>query len=256
MSKSKNGTESFYSYSAKRNLRKEEIAAYKRIGLATIVIVGLLAGGYFIGLPMLARMGGDDISLHDTDKLGTTDSIPPTSPKLESLPEATRVRSLTIKGSAESDSTVKVFNNDKEIASFVVGSDGLFQGDIELENGNNSITVVAEDAAGNTSRATKAVIVAYDTTAPRLSLTAEPNSTVSTASATFKGKTEAGASVTVNDRALILADDNSFETTVTLNPGGNSIAIVATDKAGNASRITRTITYSKEAESSPSATPN
>ncbi len=60
MAKSHN-TESFYSYSAKRNLRKEEIAAYKRIALATVIIVGLLAAAYFVGVPFIARMGGDEI---------------------------------------------------------------------------------------------------------------------------------------------------------------------------------------------------
>lgn len=252
MAKPRSSPESFYSYSAKRNLRKEEVAAYKRIALATVIIVSLLAAAYFVGVPFIARMGGDDISLTDKNKLGTTDNIPPTSPKLEALPEAVRSRTLTIKGSAESNSTVKISNNDKEVASFLVDKDGLFQGTIELETGDNSLTAVAVDAAGNSSRATKAITVTFDATAPRLSLSVELPATTDKNSVTIKGRTEAGSEVTINGRSVILADDNSFDTSLNLTKGSNTITIIATDKAGNSSRINRTVIY-EQPESSSSA---
>ncbi len=254
MAKSINqNNESFYSFSARRNLRKEEVAAYKRIAIATIVVVGLLAAGYFWGVPLIAQMGGDSVNLSDKDKLGTTDNIPPTSPKLDTIPEFVRVRQLTIKGSAESGATVVLRNNDQELATFTADKDGLFQGEITLEAGLNTLSATAQDAAGNTSRATKSVTITFDATPPKLTLSSEPNSVVTTSRVTFKGKVESGSTVTINNRLTVLADDDSFESEINLSPGANTITIIATDQAGNINRISRTVTLEQPSQASPSA---
>lgn len=253
MAEKHKSTESFYSYSAKRKLRKEEVAAYRRIGLATVLVVGLLVAGYFIGVPLIARMGGDDVDPASLNKLGTKDTIPPSTPRLDSLPEAVRSAAMTVKGTAESSATVTLFIDEKKMASVVVDRDGHFEGDLELQNGLNTITAVATDPAGNSSRPSQAVAVLLKTTPPQLRLTEEIPGQTDRSLLTVKGKTEAGASVTINDRAVILADDNSFETDVSLKEGENTIKIVATDRAGNTRQISRTVTLEKNPESSASA---
>src|SRR5690606_18008483 len=112
MAMRKRTANSFYSYSAKRSLRQEEVAAYRRIVLATIVIVGLIVGGYFLGVPLIANLGNSDGE--QVSSLGSTDNIAPAAPNLNSLPSQTNTSKLKISGSAESGSTVTVMLNEEE----------------------------------------------------------------------------------------------------------------------------------------------
>lgn len=245
---------SFYSYSAKRSLRQEEVAAYKRIALVTVLIVVLLVGGFFLGVPLLAHLGAGSSTIPAHSPLGTTDNIPPTAPRLDSLPDITRIRTLTVSGNAESGSQVAILVNDKQQVSTLADKTGQFKGDINLSSGENSITTTATDSVGNKSRASKAVIVTYDATPPKLTLISPAtDQTTSTAGiVSVSGKTESTANVTVNDRQVIVQNDGSFSTTVILSAGDNTVTVVATDSAGNLSKIIRSVNY---AQASPSATP-
>lgn len=236
---------SFYSYSAKRSLRQEEIAAYRRIALATVIIVVLLVGGYFIGVPLIARLGAGSDAITTHTPLGTSDNIPPTAPRLDGLPDITKNRTLTISGSAESGATVKVLVNDKEQLSTLSDKSGLFNGTISLSSGENTITATATDGVGNQSRASKAVTITYDATAPKLLITNPigDTSTSTTNSITVTGTTEAAATISINDRQAIVQPDGSFSLTLTLTAGQNTITITATDSAGNSRKDSRTVTY-------------
>lgn len=244
---STNSTESFYSYSAKRKLRKEEVAAYRRIVIATVAVIALLVAGYYVGVPLIARMGGDDADMA-LNKLGQRDTIPPTPPRLDSLPEATRTPEIQVKGTAESSSTVRIFIDDQEVLSLIVDRDGIFQGDLTLKEGLNTITATATDSADNTSRATQPLMVLLKTTQPQLSLSREIDSRTTEESVTVAGRTEAGAKVTINEASVFLNDDNSFDYTVRLEEGSNTIRVVATDRAGNTRQLVRTVTREVESE--------
>jgi hypothetical protein len=256
-SRSKPTTTSLYTYSAKRTLRAEEIAAYKRIGLVTLLIVGLLVGGYFLGVPIIAQLGGGNANPASSNTpLGTTDNIPPASPKLDSLPDATRVRTLTVSGSAESGATVIVTINGQDEEPTLADKDGLFKHVASLAGGNNTISATATDKAGNKSRASKSLAVLYDATPPKMTIThpSQEINSVTTPSIVIQGKTEPDAQVTVNDRQAIIQADGTFSASLNLSPGNNVITIVATDKAGNTAKTTRTIT-STYGQSSASAQP-
>lgn len=246
---------SFYSYSAKRSLRQEEVAAYRRIALATIIIVALLVGGYFLGIPLLARLGAGSTPIVTHNPLGTTDNIPPTSPRLNSPPDISRTRTLQISGSAESGSTVSVVVNDREQLTALADKNGIFKGEISLVGGANSVVAVAKDSAGNKSRPSKAVSITYDAAPPKLLITspAQEEISVANASITISGKTDATASVSINDRQVIVQPDGGFSMLVSLSPGINTITIISTDTAGNASNISRTVTYNAPAQASSSA---
>ena len=245
---------SFYSYSAKRSLRQEEISAYKRIALVTVLIVALLVGGYFLGIPLLARMGAGSATIPAHSPLGTTDNIPPTAPRLDSLPDITRSHTLTVTGTAESGSQVAISINNNQQVSALADKNGEFKGDITLSTGENSITAIAIDAVGNKSRASKAVIVTYDATPPKLSVVspASNQTTADTTPIVVNGKTDPAAAILVNDRQIIVQPDGSFSTTVSLSAGDNQITVTATDAAGNQTKITRTVSF---VQASASATP-
>jgi hypothetical protein len=246
---------SFYSYSAKRSLRQEEVAAYRRIALATVIIVALLVGGYFLGIPLLGRLGAGSSPIVTHSPVGTADNIPPTSPRINDLPDISRTRTIAINGSAESGSTVNVLVNDREQLSTLTDKNGQFSGDISLTGGENTITATAKDSVGNKSRLSKAIVITYDASPPKLLITnPADNLTVTSANVTVTGKTDAAASVTVNDRQVIVQPDGQFSTSVTLVSGSNTIVIATTDSAGNTSKVSKTVLYSAS-QASESATP-
>ena len=242
---------SFYSYSSRRTLRQEELQAYRRIMLATLLVVGLIVGGYFLGVPLLANMGGSDDS--SIDKLGSTDSIAPAPPKINGLPDYINSGRISISGTAESGSTVEVFVNDEKELSALVDKEGLFTGEITLTSGENVISATAKDAAGNISKVSKSSKVIYDATPPSLVLLNEIPSTSDSSSISLSAKTEPGAKASVNDRRAVVRQDGSFSLTIPLKPGKNVLTILAEDAAGNTRKLERTIERTTGNEASGSA---
>ena len=58
-----------------------------------------------------------------------------------------------------------------------------------------------------------------------------------------KGKTEEKATVTVNERFVVVGSEGNFEYSLTLSEGENKILIVAIDKAGNKTEKELKVTY-------------
>ena len=255
MATRKRTTNSFYSYSAKRNLRQEEVSAYRRITFATLLVIALIVGGYFLGVPLLANLG-NGASDDQITPLGSTDSIAPAAPQISSLPDQTRTKSVNITGTAESGSTVTVLVNDEEAFSTLTDKEGLFSGEANLSGGENIVVATAKDPAGNESRKSKELSITYDATPPSLVLLQELPSQTSTPTITVSGKAEAGAKVTINQRVTVVNGDGVFNHTMQLNPGENRIEIVASDAAENTRRIERTVTYTGGQQASSSANQN
>ncbi|OQR34487.1 hypothetical protein BWR15_10900 [Pseudomonas sp. T] len=118
-----------------------------------------------------------------------------------------------------------------------------------LPEGNNDITVIATDPAGNTSEPT-VITVVIDTTAPSADAWLDPASDSGTkgdgitndTTPTIDGKTEPNSDVTVTfptgEEIHAKADENgdwSVTPTQPLPEGDNQITIVVTDPAGNQS---------------------
>lgn len=253
MAMRKRTANSFYSYSAKRSLRQEEVAAYRRIVLATIVIVGLIVGGYFLGVPLIANLGNSDGE--QVSSLGSTDNIAPAAPNLNSLPSQTNTSKLKISGSAESGSTVTVMLNEEEAFNTLADNQGIFEGEITLQSGQNDIYATALDSAGNKSRQSKSLSVVYDATPPSLVLVQNIPSETTESTLTISAKTEPGAKATINQRQAIVNSDGAFSITLQLKPGQNPISILATDGAGNTNKIERSINFKSSQQASASARP-
>ena len=117
--------------------------------------------------------------------------------------------------------------------------------------GSNTFYAWAKDAAGNISVARSASVTvttaAADTTKPALTISALANGAyTSHATLNISGNaSDAGGlqSVTVNGQTVAVNPDGSFSAALPLIAGANTVAVVATDKAGNQQNDTRTITY-------------
>lgn len=247
---------SFYSYSAKRSLRQEEIAAYKRIALATVLIVALLVGGYFVGIPLIGQIGSST-SIVSHNPLGTADNIPPTSPHIDGQADTSRVRTIDVTGSAEGGSTVSISVNTRPQASVLADKNGAFRAQITLSNGQNSITATAKDAVGNQSRVSSALLITYSAAPPKLLITSPDSDelTVAVSKVTVSGTTAAEATITINDRQVIVQPDGSFTSQYSLSDGLNTLTIISTDAAGNTTKVVRSVTYTNP-QASAAATPS
>ena len=113
-----------------------------------------------------------------------------------------------------------------------------------LKEGQNNITVMAQDVAGN--RGSLAVHVIRDTVPPVINITDPLDGSKTTAlQVNVVGTTEAGARITVNGD-LVDETDGTFSVPVNLLMGKNVITVTARDAAGNEARTTLTVTREKK----------
>lgn len=120
-----------------------------------------------------------------------------------------------------------------------------------LADGSHTIKIDASDNDGNAATQ-KSVTFKIDTVPPTLSVTAPVNNLITNKSActvtgTTNDVTSSPVSVTVKlnngaAEAVTVNADGSFSKALTLVAGANTITIVATDSAGKATTVTRTVT--------------
>src|SRR5579859_3575654 len=120
---------------------------------------------------------------------------------------------------------------------------------VTTEGANQTISGTATDAAGNT--ASTSVTVSLDKTPPTLSITSPANgATVSSSSAAVTGTvTDAlsGVSTVTCNGAPAVVQSGSFNCSITLSAGANTITAKAFDVAGNTSSATENVTFSNAA---------
>src|SRR6476646_2235996 len=105
----------------------------------------------------------------------TVDTVAPVAPTITSFSTDSGVvgdgitndNALTLTGTAEAGSTVKVYDGATLLGSALASGTGAWSYTTAvLQNGGHSLTATATDAAGNTGAASTALNVTIDTTAP------------------------------------------------------------------------------------------
>jgi hypothetical protein len=185
----------------------------------------------------------------------TIDTTAPVAPAIASFSTDSGVvgdgitndNTLTLAGTAEANSTVKVYDGATLLGSATANGSGAWSyTTAALSNGAHSLTATASDAAGNTGVASSALAVTVDTVAPNVPViasdafvnsnevmltgTAEVNSTVNI----FEGTTQLGTT-TADGRGAW-----SY-TTSPLSNGNHAFTATATDAAGNTSLASQPI---------------
>ena len=120
-----------------------------------------------------------------------------------------------------------------------------------LTDGSHTVTITVSDNDGNAATA-KSTTYTLDTVPPTLNITAPVNDMVTNmASLVVRGSTNDVSSSPVTVKILLgstdqgavsVASDGTFSKTLTLVEGSNTITVTATDAAGKASTVTRTVT--------------
>jgi hypothetical protein len=115
----------------------------------------------------------------------------------------------------------------------------FFSARISLEDGPNTIVVVASDAANNARRVD--VHVTLDTQPPLLEIAGPLNGQYTNQDpVSVRGTSEPTAVVTVNGYKAFMTN-NVFEMLLGLSEGANTIIVTAVDRAGNAASRTLTV---------------
>jgi RHS repeat-associated protein len=208
------------------------------------------AGESFRAKVPLATEGENRIQVRAIDAAGNrTDSvrvvIRDTEPPVLTLSSpadgaVTRAEVVTVSGTVQDRTPVKLNVNG---VPAMLDAAGAFRTQLPLTEGVNFLTIVAEDAAGNSTSQTRQVI--RDTQPPVITIT-EPAEGQSTPEETLtvRGSVQDATAVTltVNGQAVPLGADKTFSSVVSLAVGSNTVTVSATDAAGNQSIQTRTVT--------------
>lgn len=230
-----------------RLARTEERQSIRKAVFFTFLTVASILAFIFLGLPVLAKFAGFLTDLRKTGlPIERNDTTPPAPPRLESLPEYTNEFSVEIKGTTEAGATLILFlNGDEE--EVVADKDGEFNFTFKLDKGDNTLSVKARDSSGNESQETDTYKIVFDNEPPELETTSPEDGKEFFGSkerqVSINGRTEEGASITVNDRIVAVDVNGNFTFVTTLSEGENNFAIKAEDRAGNSIETSLTLRF-------------
>jgi hypothetical protein len=122
--------------------------------------------------------------------------------------------------------------------SVIVYADGTFSTIVDLVEGTNTITLVANDMAGNTYSDT--ITVTKDTIAPALAVDSLPTM-VREGTITVSGTSD-GQVVTINGQVVVLTN-GAFSKDIELSYGANTIVVTSMDSAGNIQELNYAIEF-------------
>ncbi|MCM2264438.1 MAG: hypothetical protein NDI73_04505, partial [Desulfuromonadales bacterium] len=151
---------------------------------------------------------------------------------------------LNVSGNATDNVALQSVTVNGSSVSF--DASGNFSTAVALVDGANIITVIATDAAGNSTSVSRTIT--YVVTAPELLVTAPVDNLVSAQQIlVVQGTASALSTVTVSvnngSPQVASLSGNTFTVSVYLQPGLNTIAIQSVDPAGSISSAKRTVLY-------------
>lgn len=232
-----------------RLARVEETKAKRALRTYAVLTVLLIIGGIFFGFGLLSKVANLASNVGGSDApIQLNDNTPPAPPRLTIPFDFTSDSSFTLTGTAESGATITLKVNGKT-EEFVANSDGEFSTKVDLQKGENRLSATATDKAGNESQVSETYTVIQDGEPPELTIASPQNGSVFSGKDQNKievtGTTEKEAEVKVNGKVAIVDANGAFKTIIILNEGDNELKVVATDKAGNETEESITVSYSQ-----------
>lgn len=206
--------------------------------LAVLFVVFMLKWGLPWFINILAGPSGQKV----TDINTSDDIVPPQTPTLFPLPEATNSATIRIEGYTEANVEINVFRNDELAINDNSDDKGTFRVEFKLNEGENRIQVKARDSKGNESQSViktviydkQDLIVTIDSPQDGDEVFGQNNQNIPVSGKVSKP----GASVTVNGNFARVDADGKYTVTIHLSQGDNDVTVKATDKAGNTAERT------------------
>ena len=168
------------------------------------------------------------------------DITSPTQPSLNIVLSPTNVSPQTLSGTKESNTSIWI--NGAEAIS--ANSEITWSYDFVLTEGENSISIIAKDMAGNESKETNTNII-LDISTPATPGLDSVISPTNFSSQILSGTKEANSSIIINSAEVISLNSSiDWSYSYILSEGTNSISITSCDSVGNESPpVTTTIEY-------------
>ncbi len=133
-----------------------------------------------------------------------------------------------------------------EGAPITVDSSGRFSLPLRLQEGVNTITLRASDAAGNVTELRRQIVLT--TRGPEISLLRPgENEWTNQQVITIQGHITPSATLHINRQKVYVDSDGTFTYQLALNPGENLIHIEGTDTLGNVTSLYRTVYFKNSA---------
>ena len=176
-------------------------------------------------------------------------------PILQGLVDFTREPALTLSGRIPSFAfaegrTVEIGLNGAVAATVTPDTTGAFGAALTLREGPNAIALTV--LSGKDVVAHSSYTVVLDRQPPTITVTRpSTDATVDGPNITVEGKAEVGATVIVNDRTIVPAQDGSFTEFINAPPGALTITVLARDRAGNETAVKTPITVKAPATAAP-----
>lgn len=165
-------------------------------------------------------------------------------PELDPLPRVTKEQNIKVTGASLLGLSVVLYLNGSKDDEVEVGSDGIFEFNVTLTDGENILKAKSINKEKE-SEFSDALIISYKKSGPELSIDSpKDGETVSWPNPyNVTGKTEGDIKVTVNDFQAIISGE-TWTYALTLKDGENEVKVVATDLAGNKTEKSIKINYS------------
>lgn len=227
-------------------LRVEEKKVLRKLLVSLAIFVVSIIILIYAGIPLLTKTIVFLTSFRKENiSTNTSEGNIINPPVLDPLAEATNSSTITVTGTGDKDSTVKISVNDSETAKVLVDKEGKFKiANIRLKEGDNSIvaTTLLTDKESSPSQP---INIAFKKNPPKLEITAPSDGQkfISDKDISISGETDPGNKVTINDRFAIVGSDGKFNFKVSLSGGDNNFKIVATDTAGNQTTVERKVNF-------------
>jgi len=167
-----------------------------------------------------------------------------TEPILEEMPDATNEAILYIKGQADPDTQIQLFQNKQRVATIDADFEGRFEFEQVLEERSNQFYVKSIDPYSRKSTQSKFYSVTFIDEPPNLEISSpEDGKKYYESSLTVEGQTDKEVFVKINNIPVVIKADGSFTYNLNLSKGDNEIKVVATDLAGNTTQKNLKVIY-------------
>ena len=232
-----------------RYRKEQEKKAAKQTTTIILATIGLIALLIIFGIPALTKIAVFFADIRSSSEpIESTNTIVPTAPRIDRLPEATNSAQITINGRAKAGSAVTLVHNDSPQNQTIASEDGTFSlFSLQLEEGENTFYAYAADNTGNQSSNSLTRRVVYDTISPEIEVHEPKDGQEFYYSAEreiqIAGISEPKSKLEVNEKFILVKPSGEFKTTIRLEEGENAIDLNAVDLAGNKSSKSITVTY-------------
>lgn len=206
------------------------------IGIVIVLFLLLKFGIEILVNFSLLLSGGKALQNSQADQNQISYIAPPI---LNPLPSATDSARIIISGKSSKNMTVILYINSANVDQVQTDNNGNFTFSENLNSGDNQIETIAQ-YNNKKSDFSNSYDVLYKNSPPALNVSSpsdgqnfNKNQVGPDNSIVISGKTDPGATVTVNGYWAVIDNSSNFSYTLPLQNGDNQIKIIAVDQAGN-----------------------